>query len=519
MNIENELIAFIDSQTPSHSAIDKDRNIEIIAYFYGFRSSSWPTLDETAEHYGLGTRERVRQIVKKYFVDRVTASDIPSIDAVRRLIERKRYWLHSELEEGIEELRLAGDNFSITGLFNLMNDLKISHGYEIYTPDLKKATRWSIHKFEENFIIRKSDNPKVKSLFGKAKRLPGRCGIARLDYLESEAEYTTYRTLIENLVKFSPTAWVKQDNGILWYLFEGGDNTLINYSEKVFSVIDKCETERLAETYRNALDARTYKHAYPSTDLITDYLRTSMAFENIDDVVSFTGKPTALNEIESDVVQYLKANGDTTYPEIRQHLLSLGYKVPSINKSVFTSPFVYVDRSEPRQHRYSLVGSPANIARKSKVQEHDRYGEFLARLRKLGKTDEIGQQRTRKEQSILQQWLFEGKTQEICAICNNKYAVSALAAAHKKKRSECNEAERLDPYIVMPVCLFGCDFLYENRHIVIEDGIVKEGLPLHYANIENEYIKKIVGKKVSEEWLKGQKSYFPTLDSLGNFQQ
>ena len=517
MNIENELIAFLDGQIRSHSAIDRDRNIEMIAYFYGFRSSSWPTLDETAEHYGLGTRERVRQIVKKYFVDSVTASDIPSIDAVRHLIERKRYWLHSELEKGIEGLRVAGDNFSIPGLFNLMNDLKISHGYEIYRPDLKKATRWSIHKFEEHFIIRKSDIPKVKSLLGKAKRLPGRCGIARLDYLESEAEYATYRTLIESLIKLSPTAWFKQDNGVLWYLFEGGDNTLINYSEKVFSVIEKCETKRLAETYRNALDA--HKHAYPSTDLITDYLRTSMAFENIDDVVSFTGKPTALNDIERDVVQYLKSNGDTTYPEIRKHLLSRGYKAPNIT-SVFRSPLVYVDRSmEHRQRRYSLVGSPVNLARKSKAQEDDRYREFLARLRKLGRTDEVGQQRTRKEQNILQQWLFDGKTQERCAICNNKYAVRALVAAHKKKRSECNEAERLDPYIVMPVCVFGCDFLYENRHIVIEDGIVKEGLPLHYADIESEYIKKLVGKRVSEEWLKGQKSYFPTLDSLGNSQQ
>ena len=515
MNIENELIAFLDGQIRSHSAIDRDRNIEMIAYFYGFRGSSWPTLDETAEHYGVGTRERVRQIVKKYFVGSVTATDIPSIGAVRHLIERKKYWLHSDLDESIEELRLAGDNFSIQGLFNLMNDLKISHGYEIYTPDLKKATRWSVHKFDENFILRRSDIPKVKALLGKAKRLPGRCGIARLDYLESEKEYTAYRTLIENLIKLSPTAWIRQDNDVLWYLFEGGDNTLINYSEKVFSVIEKCETERLAETYRNALDARTYKHDYPPVGLIIDYLRTSMSFENIDDVVSFTGKPTTLNDIESDVVQYLKSNDDTAYPEIRKHLLSLGHKAPNIDKSVFRSPLVYVDRSmEHRQRRYSLVGSPVNLARKSKAQEDDRYGEFLARLRKLGRTDEVGQQRTRKEQNILQQWLFDGKTQERCAICNNKYAVRALVAAHKKKRSECNEAERLDPYIVMPVCVFGCDFLYENRHIVIEDGIVKEGLPLHYADIENEYIKKNVGKRVSEEWLKGQKSYFPTLDSM-----
>jgi hypothetical protein len=38
----------------------------------------------------------------------------------------------------------------------------------------------------------------------------------------------------------------------------------------------------------------------------------------------------------------------------------------------------------------------------------------------------------------------------------------------QEKRKDCTEHERTDPYIVMPLSVFGCDYLYEKRLIYIE---------------------------------------------------
>ena len=284
---------------------------------------------------------------------------------------------------------------------------------------------------------------------------------------------------------------------------------MINFSRKVFSFLDKCDAVKLSETYHRALHGRSHKYEYPPVELITDYLRSSMHFENIDDTLSFISQLTYLNDVEKDAAEYLKSNGSSTYKELQTHLMSNGYTKYLADKTVFRSPFIYADRSQGLgQHEYSLVGVLKSLS-DDVVEVEDRYKSHLRRLKRIGDTDESVEQKTRKEQTILQKWLFEGKDQEDCAICGRRYTVQALVAAHKKKRRDCNRAERLDPYIVMPVCVFGCDFLYEKRHVVVKDGVVTSGFPLGNADVENEYIQKLLGRKVGEEWLKGQPSYFP----------
>ena len=389
VNIEDELVALLDNRIKEHTMTDKRRNIEIIAYYYGFRSSTWPTLEETAEQFiGVGSRQRARQIIKKFFRDQVTLVDMPSIKHLIEVIERRGYWLYSKLEEEIVESNLVGDNHSIQGLFNLMEHLKVAHSYGIYTPDLKKATRNSIGKYEESFIIKTSDINRVRSLLKKSTNLPGGCGIAKLDYLGEEPDYAICKSLITNLIKFSKDAWVKEGHDELWYLFENKDNTLINYSEKVFSVVNECEVSRLAQTYRNALDARSHKCGYPSVELISDYLRSSKYFENINDILSFTGETTHMSEIEKDSVEYLNSKDDATFTDMRQYLNSRGHKKPSIDKAILHSPFVYVDKSMGHgRYRYSLVRALKVVSHEYEDSSDDRYREFLKRLRQVGTTD------------------------------------------------------------------------------------------------------------------------------------
>jgi hypothetical protein len=62
----------------------------------------------------------------------------------------------------------------------------------------------------------------------------------------------------------------------------------------------------------------------------------------------------------------------------------------------------------------------------------------------------------------------------------------------------------------MPVCVFGCDFLYENEHIFIFNRRIVIGLPINVIGQEQEILKLIVGRNVDKNWLKGPSTYFDT---------
>jgi len=115
---------------------------------------------------------------------------------------------------------------------------------------------------------------------------------------------------------------------------------------------------------------------------------------------------------------------------------------------------------------------------------------------------------SRVEQSILSDWLFKGKTVERCAICGLKFSVAALVTAHKKRRADCSANERIDPYIVMPLCLFGCDFLYEHGYLIVRDGIVTKNRIEGLTEQEKARFKGLLGNRLDPRWLLGDKHYF-----------
>ena len=508
MSIQTELDAFLERRI--RDAHTKDRNIGLIAHFYGFRDSPWPTLEETAGRFSMSTRERVRQIVNKYFRDIVQTADLPSLPHLSSIVSQRQYWLHSELRDSLENSQLIEAKFSIRGLFNLMTDLGISNDYEIFVIDsrwngLRKATRSSMAEARETFIIKKSDLGRVNSIYKKARTLPGQYGLSNLEYLDDvvgEELFSHYRNLVSDLIRNSDVAWFKDTDHGMWYMFEDRDNILVNFSEKVFSLINECETARLAEAFHNALGGRPQKGEHPSLGLIKEYLETSVSFVCTNDVVRFANRPDAtLNQIEKDVFGYFETRNVASFKELRAFLSDKGYGRPHIIKATNTSPIVHVDRSKGRGfHVYTLVGNPG--------QANDRYTAFLHELGSIHNTDEPLADKARREQDTLRRWLFEGKCKENCAICGNEHMVTALVAAHKKRRRDCSEKERRDPHIVMPVCVFGCDFLYERRHIFVDDGFVQEGLGAQFGTADLDYLNRLIGRKLDDRWLEGDSSYF-----------
>lgn len=86
--------------------------------------------------------------------------------------------------------------------------------------------------------------------------------------------------------------------------------------------------------------------------------------------------------------------------------------------------------------------------------------------------------------------------------------MSALVAAHKKKRSICTEAERSDPFIVFPLCLFGCDYMYESGVLVVEAGVVRASVISTDAFDVDTIARGLDGRLIDSRWLKGNDDYF-----------
>jgi len=128
-------------------------------------------------------------------------------------------------------------------------------------------------------------------------------------------------------------------------------------------------------------------------------------------------------------------------------------------------------------------------------------------LDNLSQTDGLIQTTKRLEQARFRHFLFGHKTVGNCGICGESYPVSFLVTAHIKKRSHCTDQEKRDMHVVMPMCKFGCDDLFENGYIGVDDGaIIKLGKPLSTPTLTNA-INKLVGK-TCHYFTSSRESYF-----------
>ncbi|MCL6605654.1 MAG: HNH endonuclease [Paenibacillus sp.] len=114
----------------------------------------------------------------------------------------------------------------------------------------------------------------------------------------------------------------------------------------------------------------------------------------------------------------------------------------------------------------------------------------------------------RKEQPFLRKQLFKNRKFGYCGICGKHYPVNMLVAAHIKKRAKCSREERLDHLnIVMPMCKFGCDDLYERGYIFLKDGIIHRN---QSKPATADLLKKIdeIEGQISSHWNENTKKYF-----------
>lgn len=508
MRIEDEIADFLRNNL--RELTTRKRDIELISYYYGFRNASWPTLEETALAFGIGSRERVRQVLENKFKSIANTIAFPCVQRCAGILSSRLFHAASNFTKELEEAGLVQSPCNVQGIFNLLHDLNFADSYDVYTPDLKKVTRKKLNSCEEMFLIDSNLVEELKRDLKKVKTLPGQLGIANLEDLSGIiSNWTLKKQIFIALIEKSPKVWFKSYDTDYWYMFEERVNVLINYSEKVFSKIPVCSKDQIVKAYRNALDKKTPKiGSYPSEVIISEYLNSSVFFEVRDSKIKFNGDLSSLTDIENDLFTILSETNCLSFPELKSKLKHKGYGTAYVDKSVLHSPLVFVDKNAGRAHyKYSLLTA---VDFPILDESESRYEDFRRKLTKLlhEGTDQDLESKGRREHAILRDWLKSGKTQEQCAICSKTYGIEALVAAHKKDRSVCTESERLDPHIVMLVCNFGCDYLYGRRLVYIEDGKVKISETVSGSTEEFNAARALDGNSVPEQWLEGNQGYF-----------
>ena len=280
----------------------------------------------------------------------------------------------------------------------------------------------------------------------------------------------------------------------------------INTLGKIRNITNQVKIDILARTIHSEINKRTFQKAIPSVEMIKSYLIQSKFVASDGEYAVLNVDKRELQDIEKEILNYFSAKKkiSATFSEINAHLTKKGFSDASITQKVYHCSFLYVDKSGGRRnYKFILI---SNFTREYEItQEGVRYEKYRDRLSQLmGSTDTPREVKLRNEQAILRDWLFNGENATCCAICGRLFSTGSLVAAHKKKRSHCTDEERKDPNIVMPVCLFGCDTLYERGIISVENGGIVVCWQTGLQRAEIEYLEGLEHRKVDEQWLVGK---------------
>ena len=113
----------------------------------------------------------------------------------------------------------------------------------------------------------------------------------------------------------------------------------------------------------------------------------------------------------------------------------------------------------------------------------------------------------RLEQGYLRKRLFGNKTTAKCSCCNKVYPISMLWCSHIKKRKDCNDEEKRDFNVVLPMCKFGCDELYEKGYIGVRRGNIIQIKDNELTDNLQSYIDSVIDNNCSS-WNDNTKHYF-----------
>ena len=517
-NLELELEELL-TETTKPCGVFAERNRAIITTFYGFGSEPWPTLETTGHLFGELERERIRQIIDERFRRGGFKDRLPSAQRVGQMLADVEAVQASDFIAVLRLHGVIGEGGSPYGLLKLLTDLKIDCQVDLYRWDLERAARTNARDDHDVFFIRADLTAELNRQLIAIRKAPIGVGIANLDSVgQLLGELSAERmSILRRLISATPHSWTFESGDQFWYMFEAAKkNRLISALEKVHSVTDHCPVPELAESLLNAIKrTRDKSITFPSIDVVKRYLNQSRFLSVEGATATFRSSECCkgpLTKVQKDTKNVLLSEngGRATLPVLRAKLQSLGNSRDTIANESQTSPILSVDKSLGHgSHVFRLIGHGASssVAADLTNERYQRVREQLLEICKTGTDLPIDEQR-RLEQPHLRKWMFGESAHCSCALCGRRFEIGALITAHKRPRKGCSESQRLDPHIVMPLCSFGCDYLYENEYVYIENGIacvnrVKQATPDMIV-----VVKSLEGKQLAERWAAGPSDYF-----------
>lgn len=126
----------------------------------------------------------------------------------------------------------------------------------------------------------------------------------------------------------------------------------------------------------------------------------------------------------------------------------------------------------------------------------------------LGELDQRHEVAIRREQGFLRRTLFGADGAGTCALCGREYPVALLVAAHIKRRAECDDTERRDyTNNVAPMCVLGCDSLFERGYLLVKEGIIRQNPHRPTSDVIRDYLASVIGRRC-EFWNSRSATYF-----------
>lgn len=196
MDVEEELFEFLDNLprrvgqaridgTPRKmaepDAIFQSRNQQIILSYYGFgaKDEFWPTYEELGQRQDKLTRERIRQLIQRNYLDQLD-EPLPIATKVADVLSGREFWTESDFLDEIHDRGLAGRFDHVIGLLRYLQSQNLGTSYTVCLPTLAHVTRSNYFEHEERVVV---SRPKLKSLekdLDAGLKLPGRVGLGNL---------------------------------------------------------------------------------------------------------------------------------------------------------------------------------------------------------------------------------------------------------------------------------------------------------------------------------------------------
>lgn len=152
MHIEQELRNWLESTIPNRQR-EKSRNTQIVLNYYGFGDLPWPTLEDIANQFSMGNRERIRQIINSSFRDHISDEQLPIANSTFLEIEKYTVVSIPELRKILLTKGLASAGTTVRGVLNLARDLNRCKEYDLYDTSLDRVSRFEAEFDSNTFLI------------------------------------------------------------------------------------------------------------------------------------------------------------------------------------------------------------------------------------------------------------------------------------------------------------------------------------------------------------------------------